>query len=137
MERDGDGENLNFRAWWRVCGVGVGAGGAGVGVVVVSVVFRGCKVARLGGCKVASIATFKAYFCTSFVVVYYWVVGVFLYYWRVVPFRGWWRPCGLVGWWWWVGGLVVAVVGRDGRRYPPLELDSWNDKGVWNAEIFF
>ena len=36
-------------------------------LVVVSVVFRGCKVARLGGCKVASLTTFKAYLCTSFV----------------------------------------------------------------------
>ena len=37
---------------------------------------------------------------------------------------------GLVGWWcrWW---------GGTGRRYPPLHLYSWNDKGVWNAEIFF
>ena len=34
-------------------------------------------------------------------------------------------------------GVVVPVVGRDGRRYPPLHLYSWNDKGVWNAEIFF
>jgi hypothetical protein len=36
-----------------------------------------------------------------------------------------------------VGGVVVPVVVRDGRRYPPLHLYSWNDKGVWNAEIFF
>ena len=32
-------------------GGGVGAGCAGAGVVVVVVVFRGCKVARLQGCK--------------------------------------------------------------------------------------
>ena len=34
-------------------------------------------------------------------------------------------------------GVVVPVVGRDGRRYPPSMVYSWNDKGVWNAEIFF
>lgn len=69
MERDGDGEKTILRAWWRPSAV--------VRVLVVSVVvvwvrvsvFRGCKVARLGGCKVASTATFKAYLCTSFVVV--------------------------------------------------------------------
>ena len=44
---------------------------------------------------------------------------------------------------WWCGVVVVVVVvwcrwwGGDGRRYPPLHLYSWNDKGVWNAEIFF
>ena len=42
------------------------------------------------------------------------------------------------------GGVVVVLVvwwcrwwGGDGREYPPMQLDSWNDKGVWNAEIFF
>ena len=29
-------------------------------------------------------------------------------------------------WWWRLAGL-----------YPPMQLDGWNDKGVWNAEIFF
>ena len=41
-------------------GAGVGAGGAGAGG-------PGCKVARLGGCKVASIATGKGYLFTCFV----------------------------------------------------------------------
>ena len=73
-------------------------------LVVVSVVFLGCNLMSLQPCNVASISTIKAYLCTSFVVVYYWVVWVFLYLWRVVPFRGWWRPCGggvgvVVGWW--------------------------------------
>ena len=69
MERDGDGEKTILRAWWRVCGCGVGVGVRVWVLVVVSVVFRGCKVARLGGCKVASISTIKVYLCTSFVVV--------------------------------------------------------------------
>ena len=34
-------------------------------------------------------------------------------------------------------GVVVLVVGRDGRRYPPSMVWGWDDKGVWNAEIFF
>ena len=61
MERDGDGENLNFRAWWRVCGVGVGAGGAGVGAGGAGAGGAGAGgagaggsgVARLGGWEVA------------------------------------------------------------------------------------
>ncbi len=27
--------------------------------------------------------------------------------------------------------------GRDGRRYPPLDVICWDKKGVWFAEIFF
>ena len=75
----------------------------------------------MGGCKVASIATFKAYLCTSFVVVYYWVVGVFLYLWRVVPFRG---VGGCVGWGaggGGAGGVVVLVVVEVGRPIPPFD----------------
>ena len=47
---------------------------------------------------------------------------------------------GRAGWWVGGGGLVVWWCrwwGGDGRRYPPLHLYSWDDKGVWNAEIFF
>ena len=43
-------------------GAGVGAGGGGGGVLGL----QGCKV---GGCKVASLTTFKEYLCTCFVVV--------------------------------------------------------------------
>ena len=42
-----------------------------------------------------------------------WLVVVVLVVW-------WWR------WWWRLAG-----------RYPHMQLDSWNEKGVWNAEIFF
>ena len=69
MERDGDGENLNFagmvegvRGWcgcW-VCWCGCGGGVGGVPGL------QGCKV---GGCKVASLMTFKEYLFTCFVVV--------------------------------------------------------------------
>ena len=38
-------------------------------LVVLVLVVQWCKVARLGGCKVASLRTIKAYLCTSFVVV--------------------------------------------------------------------
>ena len=54
MERDGDGENLIFRAWWRVCGCWCGCGCAGVGAggCVGGVPgLQGCKVGRLQGCK--------------------------------------------------------------------------------------
>ena len=54
MERDGDGENLNFAGmvgrmaagWWELCGC------AGVVVLVCQGEgLQGCKVGRLQGCK--------------------------------------------------------------------------------------
>jgi len=69
MERDGDGENLNFAGMVgrmaagmvgvvRWCGCGGGVGGV-----------PGLQPYKMQGCKVASIATIKAYLCTSFIVV--------------------------------------------------------------------
>ena len=79
---------------------------------------QGWEVARLGGCKVASMATIKGCFYACFVVVYYCGVGVFLYYWHGVPFRG-------AGWVcrWGVSvgvlvGVVVPVVGRGWQAIP-------------------
>ena len=109
MERDGDGENLNFAGMVE-----------GVRVLVWVLVVVWVRVSVFRGCNLASISTIKEYFCTCFVVVYYWVVWVFLYLWRVVPFRGWWRPCGVgglvvVGWW--CGG---AGGGGGWQGYTPL-----------------
>ena len=80
---------------------------------------RGCKVARLGGCKVASLTTIKAYLYTCFVGVCYCFYRVFLYYWHDVPFQG-------AGWVcrWGVSvgvlvGMVVAVVVRGWQAIPP------------------
>ena len=111
MERDGGGENLNFRAWWRVCGWWCGCGCAGVDAVVVMV---GCS--RVQGCK--GTRTSKGCFYACFVVVYYWVVKVFLYLWRVVLVRAWWRPFGSVGCGGGGGGGVELVVVEVGRAIP-------------------
>ena len=54
MERDGDGENLNFAGMVEAVGGGAGAGGAGVGAgggVGGVPGLQGCKVGRLQGCK--------------------------------------------------------------------------------------
>ena len=54
MERDGDGENLIFRAWWRPSAVVVGAGCAGVGSgggVGGVLRLQPYELARLQGCK--------------------------------------------------------------------------------------
>ena len=43
----------------------------------------------------------------------------------------------------WVPVVVVLVVvvrwcrWCQVRRYPPLDSEGWDDKGGWNAEIFF
>ena len=108
-----------------------------VGVVRVcqGVRLQGCKVGRLQGCKYSDIQRVSFYlFCCGLLLD---CMGVF------IPLAGCTVPGMVEAVRWWCGVVVVLVVWwcrwwwRLAGLYPPLHLYSWNDKGVWNAEIFF
>ena len=64
-------------------------------------------------------------------------VGVFvLLAWCTVPGCCGGVSVGCVGW---GAGVVGGAGGGEGMagQYPPSMVWSWNDKGIWNAEIFF
>ena len=121
---------MNFAGMVEAVGGGVGAGG-GVGGVPW---LQPYELATLQCCKYSdNQSVFLHLFCCGLLLgcrgVFVLLAGCTVP--GMVEAVRWW--CGVVVvvvvwcWWWW----------RLAGRYPSLHLYSWNDKVVWNAEIFF
>jgi hypothetical protein len=120
MERDGDGENLNFAGmvgrmaagWWELCGC--------AGVVWVLVWCS--RVARLQGCEVARLQVYRQSKRIFAPLLLWFDYGVIDYLCTFVGLYWFGDGGGRAGWWvvgGGAGGVVVPVVVRGWQAVPP------------------